>query len=142
MRSTIRLPFVAAALLAVASLGLRPALRAADESETPPPMGPRAPVMEKLVEDLGLTADQQTAIAPILEKEKADLQALQASEGTRREKFRRAREIIRQGNDDIRAQLNPDQQARFDAALAEARKKMRERMRERREAGQQPAADR
>lgn len=123
-----------AAGIAVAAL---PAARAADETQpTPTPAPAAAPnadqpaarperrgrwmdpaeQLKHLTEYLTLTADQQAKILPILKDRQTKIQALMGDDSLSRED-RRAKmmELGKASQDQIRAQLTPDQQQKFDA---------------------------
>lgn len=86
--------------------------------------------LKEIADELELTEQQRTEIAPILKKEMADLAALRTSDEPRRKKAKRLKEITSQANAGIRALLEPEQQEKFDVIVAESRKRNRERMKE------------
>lgn len=110
------------------------AARAADEA---PRHGKRAEDFQKHLEEisarLNLTPEQKTAIAPILQKQAAELREVhQDTSLRRREKLTRTRDILSSAQAGIRALLTPEQQPVYDAIIAEAKERVRERARDRR----------
>ena len=70
--------------------------------------------MENLRNNLGLTAEQETAIAPIMEASVAELRELRESVRTRTSR------IIGRNSAAIRAELTPHQVAKYDAWLKQS----------------------
>ena len=83
----------------------------------PPRIGSNAPpareiltqrLNRRLVRELSLSAEQEKAIAGIIQEARDQLGEI------RKETRPRVRQVIMNARDRIRAQLNPEQQARFD----------------------------
>lgn len=109
-------------------------------AEPPPPPaaghGEFGAKLQEIVAQLGLSDEQKSKIAPILQQEGADLRAVREDASLRRlQKARRAREINQKASEQIRALLNPDQQKKYDELRAAAREEMKQKMKERRAAG-------
>ena len=110
------------ALICGVTLAISPALRA---QETPSTTGTNAPVrkhldaagrLEKLTQDLGLTADQQAKIKPILEDEAQKIKALHKDTSLAKDQMRPKIKEIRDAADTaIKALLTPEQVTKFDA---------------------------
>ena len=133
MKTSPKLTLILASLLLLAA----PLLRAADDPATPPPAnadqpkrerrgpggGPGA-MMERIAKELNLTADQQAKWKEIAEQEKAALKPIMDDQSLSREDKRAKMMDLNKGfADQRRAVLDPDQQKKFDEAIA----KMRER---------------
>jgi Spy/CpxP family protein refolding chaperone len=115
----------------VALCAVVPAIRAADD-EAPSASEPAAPRLDELAQKLNLTDEQKAQIAPILQKEAADLKALQGETSMRRmQKLRKLRDIANAASKEIRALLTPEQQTQYDEMCAEAKKKIKEAARNR-----------
>ena len=113
------------------------ALVAANGADRPPAEPNReegATRLQEMFEELELTIDQKAQLAPILEKEARDLQALRDDTSLRRgQKLRRARTIAEAASRQVRALLTPEQERKYDEFRAEMREKLKERAKERRD---------
>lgn len=91
------------------------------------PMGDQfAPrMLERLTNDLQLTADQQAKIKPIIEERTAELRQL------RRTTQKATANVLEHMQSDIAAQLTPEQKAKFEVELKKQREKLRHFMEER-----------
>jgi Spy/CpxP family protein refolding chaperone len=80
--------------------------------------GPRDPaqMVQRLTQDLNLTADQQVKILPILQDQQKQMQAMRDSNPPLSQDDRRAKfmELRKSTNTQIRAVLTEDQQKKFD----------------------------
>jgi Spy/CpxP family protein refolding chaperone len=87
---------------------------------------------EEMVAELQLSEEQKAEIAPILRRQAEQLRALRDDTSMRRgAKARRLKAINDEASRQIRAQLDPQQQARYDELRANARRAMKERLKER-----------
>ncbi len=106
---------------------------AADQPASAAEHGSLQSRMQEIVDQLQLTPEQKAQLAPIVEKEAADLQALRDDNSlTRMQRARRARAINNNARKEIRALLTPEQQKTFDEIRAETRARMKEKRKERR----------
>jgi Spy/CpxP family protein refolding chaperone len=100
-------------------LGLTLALPAsrAEEPDVRPEPGQRAAEwLNDLAEELGLTDVQKSAVTAIMQKQRDQLKALRDDESlSRRDRMKKVRELREAGRAEIRAQLTPEQQKKFDA---------------------------
>jgi Spy/CpxP family protein refolding chaperone len=109
---------------------------AADQPTAPAPQGEVATKLQEIAERLELTEEQKTQIAPILQKEIADLKVLRDDTSMRRgQKARRLQEISDTAGGQIRALLTPEQQEEYDKLRDEMREKLKARLKERQSAG-------
>jgi protein CpxP len=105
---------------------------AADQPTAPAPQGEVATKLQEISARLELTEEQKTQIAPILQKEIADLKVLRDDTSLRRgEKARRLKEISDTASEQIRELLTPDQQTEYDKLREEMREKLKARLKER-----------
>jgi Spy/CpxP family protein refolding chaperone len=75
--------------------------------------------MQMLTKQLNLTADQQEKIKPILESESQQMQALhQDSSLSREDRMSKMQQIRQSSNEQIKSNLNSDQQQKFDEMMS------------------------
>ncbi len=87
-------------------------------------------VMQMMTAKLGLTADQQAKIAPVIADRQQQVRALMADTSSRPfQKQRKVKEIREASDKKINAVLTPDQRKQY----AELEEQMKEEMKERRE---------
>jgi len=113
------------ALLAIATACLGTALYAQDSMSQGQGMGQGGPgghrmpmspdqKLQRMTQQLNLTADQQQKIKPILEQEQQQMQTLHGDTSMSQPDRMSKMQQIRQGtNDQIKSVLNPDQQQKF-----------------------------
>jgi Spy/CpxP family protein refolding chaperone len=114
------------ALLAIAMACLGTALYAQDSMSQGQGMGQGGPGgmhhmpmspdqrLQRMTQQLNLTADQQQKIKPILEQEQQQMQTLHGDTSMSQQDRMSKMQQIRQGtNDQIKSVLNPDQQQKF-----------------------------
>lgn len=105
---------------------------AADQPTAGPEAGELAAKLQEIAGRLDLTDEQKAQIAPILQKEIADLKALRDDTTMRRgQKARRAKEINDTASGQISALLTPEQQKEYEVLRAEMREKLKTRVKER-----------
>lgn len=92
-----------------------PVMRAEEPEGRPEPGQRAAERMKHMAEELGLTDAQKTAITAIMEKQRAQMEALRADESlSRKDKMQKRRELLEASRAEIRAQLTAEQQKKFD----------------------------
>ena len=114
------------ALLAIAMACLGTALYAQDTMSQGQGMGQGGPGgmhhmpmspdqrLQRMTQQLNLTADQQQKIKPILEQEQQQVQTLhQDTSISQQDKWGKMQQIRQGANDQIKSVLNPDQQQKF-----------------------------
>lgn len=75
--------------------------------------------LQMLTKRLNLTADQQQKIKPVLESESQQMQALrQDSSLSREDHMSKAQQIRQNTNDQIKSNLNSDQQQKFEEMMS------------------------
>lgn len=105
-------------------LWFAPAIQAAGPADRPERVEQAAARLKQLAAELALTDEQRTAIAALLEKHRARLDAIRDDDALRpRKKIKQARELRETFRDEIRALLTPEQQQKFDAMPRENRRK-------------------
>jgi hypothetical protein len=117
---------------------------AAGDAETAAGTAPTVPiafpspeeVVSRLQAKLSLSADQVSAITPIIASRQEKLKAALADKSTRSMKRRRElREIVTESDKQINALLNPEQQKQYAAIEKQMHEELKRRMQERRDAG-------
>ena len=128
----------AGVLLCGAVLAIVPALAQDDAAPPPPPQGQTqglpmggpggragmdpAHRLEKMQQELNLTADQTTAIKAIFKDGRAKVEALRANTAlTPQDQHAQMRTLREEENTKIKAVLTPDQVTKFEAMEAQAR---------------------
>jgi len=107
------------ALILTAALAAIPVLHAqSTESQTPAqergPGGGGRPNLERLAEELGLTADQKAKLGPIMKHQQEQMQALRKDESLSQEQRREKSRALREENQKaIAAILTPEQAKKF-----------------------------
>jgi protein CpxP len=110
------------ALILTAALAAIPVLHAqSTESQTPAqergpggPGGGGRPNLERLAEELGLTADQKAKLGPIMKHQQEQMQALRKDESLSQEQRREKGRALREENQKaIAAILTPEQAKKF-----------------------------
>jgi Spy/CpxP family protein refolding chaperone len=116
--------------LALAMGGLvasAPLTRAADDTPKEDAKGKKGAMADRfkqMAEKLELTDDQKAKMAPIREEEMTKLKALRDDTSIERPaKMGKYREILEASNTKIKAILTPDQSAKFDKFMEDARAK-------------------
>jgi periplasmic protein CpxP/Spy len=115
-----------------------------DQQTAPAPQGHKGHKMptaderlQHLTKKLNLTDDQQTKIKPILEQQQQQMQALRGDQSLSKEqRHAKFQEMHKDFTGQIRAQLNPDQQTRYDQML----QKQEQRAHKHQKSAAQPAA--
>jgi protein CpxP len=105
-----------AALAAIPALNAQPAegQNAAHERGPGGPGGGRAQNLERLAEELGLTADQKAKLGPIMKGQMEQMQALRKDESLSQEQRREKGRTLREENQKaIAAILTPEQAKKF-----------------------------
>ena len=148
-------PLLAALIVVVGTCSVPPSLYASEpqtaaESETAAepeaaagaasarPMGFPSPeeVVSRLQTKLSLTAEQVSAITPIIASRQEKLKAALADTGARRMKRRRElRDIVSESDKQINAILTPAQQKQYAEIEKQLHEELKQRMQERRNAG-------
>ncbi|HYC72954.1 MAG TPA: hypothetical protein VEB66_17210 [Opitutaceae bacterium] len=116
-------PLSRLALLAAAALLVLPPASAQSEPKGPPREGGkggrRGPSIEMLTEQLGLSKEQVDKLTPVLEKQRAQMEALRNDESLAPEDRRaRMRSIREEGDQAIGAVLTPEQKKKWEEARA------------------------
>ncbi|MBW7894791.1 MAG: hypothetical protein H3C27_06715 [Opitutaceae bacterium] len=105
-------------------LWFTPVIQAAGPADRPERVEQAAARLRQLAEELALSDEQRTAIAALMEKHRARLDAIRDDGAIRpRKKIKRVRELRETFRDEIRALLTPEQQQKFDAMPRERRRK-------------------
>jgi len=122
MKLMIRFP--ASCGLLCGLLWFAPAIQAAGPADRLERVEQAATRLKQLAEELALSDEQRTAIAALMEKHRARLDAIRDDGVIRpRKKIKRVRELRETFRDEIRALLTPEQQQKFDAMPRERRRK-------------------
>ncbi len=102
---------------------LRTSLSAAEHAAAAKEPAGSHSALADMAKQLDLTDEQKAAITPILKKEIADLQALKVDTSLRKmQRARKARDIASTASKEIRSQLNPEQQKKYDVLREEWKK--------------------
>lgn len=103
-----------AALAALPALHAQPAEAPAHERGPGGPGGGARPNLERLAEELGLTADQKAKLGPIMKHQQEQMQALRKDESLSQEQRREKGRALRKENQRaIAAVLTPEQAKKF-----------------------------
>jgi Spy/CpxP family protein refolding chaperone len=122
MKLMIRFP--ASCGLLCGLLWFTPVIQAAGPADRPERVEQAATRLKQLAGELALTDEQRTAIAALMEKHRARLDAIRDDGALRpRKKIKQVRELRETFRDEIRAQLTPEQQKKFDAMPRERPRK-------------------
>ena len=92
--------------------------------------GRRGMMMERLLNGITLTADQQGKLTAIQEKYRGQMEQLRKDANGARPDRQKMREMMQQQNDEIRGILTADQQKIYDQNMQQMREQMRNRMRD------------
>lgn len=100
-----------------------PVIRAEPE-DRPEPAERAAERLRHLAEELALTEVQKTRITAIMQAQRAKLEAIRTDEDlSRRKKLKKLRDLRETARLEIRAELTPEQQKKFDAMPRERLRK-------------------
>lgn len=101
-----------------------PVIQAAGPADRPERVEQAAARLRQLTEELALTDAQKTAIAGLMQRQRAQLEAIRADGTLRpRKKITKMRELGETFRGEIRALLTPEQQQKFDTRPRENRRK-------------------
>jgi hypothetical protein len=141
-------PLLAALLAVVAAGSVAPNLYASEsDSDVQAPAAAGAPaaatafpspeeVVSRLQTKLSLTAEQTSALTPIIASRQERLKAVLSDSSARPLKRRRElREIVAESDKQINALLTPEQQKQYAEIEKQLHEKLKQRMRERSDAG-------
>jgi Spy/CpxP family protein refolding chaperone len=98
-------------------------------------------VMQMMTAKLGLTADQQAKIAPVIADRQQQVRALMADTSSRPfQKQRKVKEIRESSDKKINAVLTPDQRKQYAELEEQMKEEMKERREEKKDAAKTPSA--
>jgi len=121
---------------AESEIGAEPEAAAGAASASPIAFPSPQEVVSRLQTKLSLSADQVSAITPIIATRQEKLKAALADTGARRMKRRRElRNIVTESDKQINALLSPEQQKQYAEIEKQLHEELKQRMQERRNAG-------